>query len=734
MSKEKEKKDSAETIENKEAQEEEGASKIKAGKDRIKLYEKVLVEGGYISQEDYQEAIDYAEGDEDKFLDFLYSKQLTNNDLLGQAMAEYYGVQYADLNSHMPSAEQVAKIPEKIAKKHRTVLFSENKDSVTVASDKPIDEEMRQVMEQGFSPMEVKFAYSLTEDIDEVLMEYRKPLNTRFAKIIEEENKIAPEIIEEIIADSLVFRASDIHFEPRKKTVLVRFRVDGVLREAGKIPRKYHDNIVNRVKVQAKLRIDDHFSAQDGSMRFKQEDKETDLRISIVPTLNGEKIVMRVLAEYVKGFDLGALGLSEEHRKIFEKSSKKPFGMILVTGPTGSGKTTTLYALLRKLNKPEVNIMTIEDPVEYQITGINQIQANSKTNLTFSQGLRSIVRQDPDVILVGEIRDKETAEIAVNAALTGHLLFSTFHANDSATAIPRLLDMNVEPFLLSSTLEMVVAQRLVRKICESCKASVSVSKDELEKNYPQASPFFAEEKAALYKGKGCDRCNHSGFKGRSAIFEIIEVTDEMQDLILDNPSTNEIWKLARKQGAKSLYEDGIEKVKSGITTLAELERIAEAPSEEELEVSGPKVNTQKKEKQFSASEKADKEMKELPEKEKETSEKQIKGESFEGEKEKNEEKDKKTEEKTESQNKKKDYLSKLKNMKEEKREEKPGKAKKTANKQIEVKVPKKEDPIATTLKEEWERKESNSEKSNPEKPSKKVQVKNLNKEPDYDKK
>ena len=259
-------------------------------------------------------------------------------------------------------------------------------------------------------------------------------------------------------------------------------------------------------------------------------------------------------------------------------AAKKPFGMILVTGPTGSGKTTTLYALVKILNKIDVNIMTIEDPVEYKIMGINQIRVNTQTNLTFAKGLRSIVRQDPDIILVGEIRDKETAEISVNAALTGHLLLSTFHANDSATAIPRLLDMSVEPFLLASTLEVIIAQRLVRKICSNCRASKQVSIATIKKLLPEAEQYFVGKTINLYHGKGCEVCSGSGYKGRTAIFEIIQINKELKELILKNPSTNQIWEVARRYGSRSLFEDGIDKVKNGVTTINELLRVAEPPN------------------------------------------------------------------------------------------------------------------------------------------------------------
>jgi type II secretory ATPase GspE/PulE/Tfp pilus assembly ATPase PilB-like protein len=302
------------------------------------------------------------------------------------------------------------------------------------------------------------------------------------------------------------------------------------------------------------------------------------MRISILPTLNGEKVVIRLLSQYVRSFSFNDLGLSQHDQELLMKAINKPFGMILVTGPTGSGKTTSLYALLKLLNSPDVNITTIEDPVEYKMPGINQIQVNSQTNLTFAKGLRSIVRQDPDIILVGEIRDQETAETAVNAALTGHLLLSTFHANDAATAVPRLLDMDIEPFLLSSTLEVLIAQRLVRKICDQCRFSTSLSKEEVKKTIPaDVQKYFTGKHIVLYQGKGCASCGNTGFRGRTAIYEFIEVTPEIQELILQNPSTAQIWKIARKQGSVTLFEDGIEKVKNGITTLEELLRMAEPP-------------------------------------------------------------------------------------------------------------------------------------------------------------
>lgn len=520
---------------------------------------KILETGSYVSESDMKKAQDFAEKQNITLQESLFSLNIINNDLFGQAMAEFLNVPYSDLNSNQPSKEQILKIPEEIARKFSAVLFKEDKKTITIATDNPEQKGITETFKGIFKGRKIIVTYSLSEDIEVSFAHYRKTLETRFSKIIKEQGRVAPQILDEIIADALILNTSDIHIEPLANEVLVRFRVDGVIQEAGRIPKAYYENILNRIKVQAHLRTDEHFAAQDGAIRHENGENSADIRVSIVPVMDGEKVVMRILSKYVRGFMLSNLGLSESNEKILSDAAKKPFGMILVVGPTGSGKTTTLYSLIRILNRPQINIATIEDPVEYKVEGVNQIQVNNDTNLTFAQGLKSIVRQDPDIILVGEIRDNETVEIAVNAALTGHLLFSTFHANDAATAIPRLLDMEIEPFLLASTMELIIAQRLVRRICENCRYS------------------YVEKRQTLYKGKGCEACNHTGYKGRIAIFEFIQVTSQMQDLILHNPSSKQIWDLAKKQGSHTLYEDGMEKVKSGITTIEELKRVAAVP-------------------------------------------------------------------------------------------------------------------------------------------------------------
>ena len=545
--------------------------------DNVKVKE-ILLRGNYVTEGDIKKAEEYSQAHHSTLIDYLLSEGLINKDLIGQAVAEYFNVFYADINSNQPSREQVLRIPEEIAKKYRVVLFKDDLENTIIATDNPQQENLIPALLNILSKAYIEIAYSLPEDIDAAFINYHKALVTRFAKIIAGQKRIAPGIIDEIFADALAFRASDIHFEPQEDEIVIRFRIDGVLQEAGRISKEYYENILNRIKVQAHLRTDEHMAAQDGSIRYDKGGKITDLRVSIVPTLDGEKVVIRLLAEYVRGFTLNDLGLSLANQALINAASKKPFGMILAVGPTGAGKTTTLYGILKYLNRPEVNIATIEDPVEFKILGVNHIQVNLQTNLTFANGLRSIVRQDPDIILVGEIRDKETAELAVNAALTGHLMLSTLHANDAATAIPRLLDMEVEPFLLSSTLEIVIAQRLVRRICEKCRYSYTENIKNMENLFPQAKDFFLKKELTLYKGKGCDSCAGTGYKGRTAIFEIIYSTPELQDLILKNPSTRQIWELAYRQGAHSMFEDGIEKVNSGITTLEEVLRVSNPSS------------------------------------------------------------------------------------------------------------------------------------------------------------
>jgi type IV pilus assembly protein PilB len=568
----------------------------------------ILVAGNYISDEDVKRAEALVKVGGVSFVDALLRDGIVSNDIVGQALAESYKVPYSDLNSAAITADQIRKIPEEQAKSLHVVLFADGEKEVVVATDDPTKKELESELKKIFPGKKINITYSLTEDIDSMFVHYEKPLDTRFQKIIEEGGgRVAPEILEEIFDDAITYKASDIHFEPQAAIVVIRFRVDGVLHEAGRLPKEYYENVLNRIKVKSALRIDEHFAAQDGSLHYEHNGIAVDMRTSIIPIVEGEKVVLRVLGSYVQGLTFNDLGLNQKNQELLREAAEKPFGMILVVGPTGSGKTTTLYSLLKMLNTPDTNITTIEDPVEYKVQGLNQIQVNLATSLTFARGLRAIVRQDPDIILVGEIRDLETAEISVNAALTGHMLLSTFHANDAATAVPRLLDMGIEPFLLSSTMNLIIAQRLVRKICEHCKHSVIKTPADFDTPQLKDVAKYFKDNMTLYEGKKCEACGFTGYKGRTSIFELIKVTPELQELLVKRPSSQEIWTLARKEGAQSVFEDGVDKVKNGLTTIEELIRIAPPPdmllqedgrilAEKNVNTSKGKVDTKSKKK------------------------------------------------------------------------------------------------------------------------------------------
>ena len=373
-----------------------------------------------------------------------------------------------------------------------------------------------------------------------------------------------------IIARALESRASDIHVEPFDDELIVRYRIDGVLHNIETVPKKLQAAIISRIKIMAKLNIAERRLPQDGRIRIKVSNREIDLRISTIPILYGESVVMRILDKESIVIDLGQLGFPDDILLEFQKLIQKPHGIILVTGPTGSGKTTTLYGALDKINFPDKKIITVEDPVEYQLKGINQIQVKPQIGLNFANTLRHIMRQDPDVIMIGEIRDLETAEMAVQSALTGHLVLSTLHTNDAPSAITRLLDLGVESFLLSSTIRGILAQRLVRVICPYCK-----EKDDSATLPEDAISSIIDAQSELYRGKGCEKCAFTGYRGRSGIFELLVVNDDLRRLILKNADANELRQMAKKDGMKTILEDGIAKVRAGMTTLSEVFRVTQ---------------------------------------------------------------------------------------------------------------------------------------------------------------
>lgn len=537
---------------------------------------KVLVEQNYVSREEMEQAEAAAQNGNITLVDHLIKNNLITRTILGQAMSEQYHIGFLDIQPEEIPEEYTSFIPEPLAKKHRILVIDQEEERLTVATDDPEHIDSMQ-LQNIFRNNPYTLVYVLPGIIEKTLAHDHTEIGKRFLHIVNQGQEIAPSIIEELLEDAIASNASDVHFEPKEEEACIRFRIDGLLQEIACVEKEHYERVARVIKLRADLDTEVHKEPQDGTIRLVRDGSNVDLRVSIVPVLDGEKIVIRILSEYISSLSFQNLGLSKKDEQIIRKITRNPFGMILAVGPTGSGKTTTLYSILRLRNNTDTNIMTIEDPVEYKIKGVNHMQVNPKRDVTFARGLRSIVRQDPDVVLVGEIRDEETAEIAANAALTGHLVLSSFHANDAATAFPRLVDMGIEPFLLSSTLEMVVGQRLVRRICTSCRFSQEIPRKQLVNDIPDVKRYFEKQTVTLYEGKGCTECNDTGYKGRIGIFELIYSTPEIQDLVLQNPTSREVWELARGQGAHTLFEDGIEKVKAGVTTLEEVKRVAMPP-------------------------------------------------------------------------------------------------------------------------------------------------------------
>lgn len=383
------------------------------------------------------------------------------------------------------------------------------------------------------------------------------------------------QIVDDMMSYAYMARTSDIHLEPYEDRLVARMRIDGILNDIFVFPKSLHSGIVTRIKVLGGMRTDEHQAAQDGRFRMSIADpeKQFDVRVSIVPTYYGENAVLRLLAEQTTIDSLDDLALTDADRKKIRRAVQTPYGMILATGPTGSGKTTTLYTILKELNTREIQIITLEDPIEYSLEGVDQIQVNTRTGLTFATGLRSILRQDPNVIMVGEIRDEETASIAVNAALTGHKLLATLHTNDAATTLPRLLDMGVEPFLVASTVNVAMGQRLLRMICQHCKVARRITEGEfnaLKENIPAE---LLDDHHDFFQGKGCDVCHHSGYHGRMGIYEILEMNDFIREAVMRHADAGEIKKIAIKSGMTTLLEDGFRKAVAGLTTIEEILRV-----------------------------------------------------------------------------------------------------------------------------------------------------------------
>jgi type II secretory ATPase GspE/PulE/Tfp pilus assembly ATPase PilB-like protein len=550
----------------------------------------LLVRPGHIGEADFDMAVVDAEKASIPLEQVLVDRGMVTDEHLGQVIAECFHLRFVDLKKEKIDEEILHLIPELVARSKGVIAFARGESGVKVGMINPDDIEVKHFIEKRVG-QNVSIYFITKRDLQHALSLYKASIKDAFDQAMnqlkdvslsrEQRDEATIRVVDMIIQYGYDNKSSDIHIEPYRKKIVIRFRIDGVMHDVLDIPKQLTDTILTRIKILARMRTDEHRAAQDGKFRYSAENEEIDVRVSIVPVTGGENVVMRLLAAKSRQFDLTSLGLSDRDRERVNSAIKKPHGMILVTGPTGSGKTTTVYAVMKILNKREVHISTIEDPVEYDIEGISQIQVNTKTNLTFAKGLRAIVRQDPDIIMVGEIRDAETADIAVNSAMTGHLVLSTLHANDAATTLPRLLDMGVEPFLVASTVNVAIAQRLVRMICEKCRVSYTgtdeekkmIERDSRLKAYFDAKGHTNLSKTQLYKGAGCKTCGGTGYAGRIGVFEVLEMGESIKDLIMKRASSDQIMVQARKNGMTTMLEDGITKVLNGITTLQEVLRI-----------------------------------------------------------------------------------------------------------------------------------------------------------------
>jgi len=543
----------------------------------------LILKGKLISKSDLDETLAFADSTKTSLHEAIISKNLLTDEKIGRLTAEHLGVPFIVLSQQAIPEDVGRIIPEKVARRNNAFAFEKDKLSVKVAMSDPTNTSFLAFVNKKTGLKTVCY-YATEKDIETTIKLYKKLLQKVIDDLLKGDfQNEAPiiKILEELIRTAYDDKASDIHIEPEEDLSLVRFRIDGVLQDMVRFPRKLHDRIITRIKVLSNLRTDEHLSAQDGKMELALERENLDIRVSIIPIAEGEKVVMRLLSSKSREITLSDLGVNDEDLKKITNAFGKSYGMILSTGPTGSGKTTSIYAILKILNTRGKNITTIEDPVEYKIKGANQVQVNVKTNLTFANGLRSILRQDPNIIFVGEIRDSETAAIAVNAALTGHLVLSTLHTNDAATAIPRLIDMKVEPFLVASTVSVIIAQRLVRKICELCKEKVTYKYDDIVKHASKelVDKYLGKKaEVTIFQGKGCKICRSTGYSGRLGLFEVLEVTKNIRKLVSGKVDADIIETAAKEEGMRTMLDDGLEKVSKGMTTIEEVIRATKVES------------------------------------------------------------------------------------------------------------------------------------------------------------
>jgi type IV pilus assembly protein PilB len=560
----------------------------------------LLVKSGKITSDQLEEALSAQQAEGGRVGTHLVKMGFIDDDDLVEFLSQRYGVPAINLGEIEVDESIISIIPAEVARKYTILPVSKAGAKLTIAMVDPTnvfamddvkfmtgynvepvvasDSSLRGAIDQYYGSthsIELKKVMEDLRDNDDADLEVLEEEEDLDLEALEAESEEAPvvRLVNIIMTDAIKKGASDIHIEPYEKEFRVRYRVDGLLYEMMRPPLRLKEAITSRLKIMAKLDIAEKRLPQDGRIKIKTrvggQVKDLDFRVSVLPTIFGEKIVLRLLDKDNLMLDMTKLGFEAESLRVFEQAILKPFGMVLVTGPTGSGKTNTLYSALQRINTSETNIMTAEDPVEFNLVGVNQVQMKEQIGLNFAAALRSFLRQDPNIILVGEIRDFETAEVAIKAALTGHLVLSTLHTNDAPSSINRLMNMGIEPFLVASSVNLIAAQRLVRRICTSCKDPIDVPDQALiDVGYPQAEV----KSIKLFRGKGCERCNGTGFKGRVALYEVMDVDEDMRELILSGGSANELRQQALENGMISLRESGLQKIREGVTTVEEVIR------------------------------------------------------------------------------------------------------------------------------------------------------------------
>ena len=568
---------------------------------------KILVTNKIVAEDDLEKLEQEAKEKKQPLAIFLVGRKIVAEDKLAGLVSEFLQVPFVDLTSEKIPQDVLKIIPEPIARRHHVVAFRKKNNELDLAMTDPEDLQTREFVKKktGFL---IKPFLATDSGMDAALAQYHSNLKAEFEKILSSKKdvkaedkeggselvKMAQEIPVVRVVDTLleyaIFEgASDIHIEPQEKEVTVRYRIDGILHDVMTLPKVIQPALVARLKVLSNLKIDEHRLPQDGRFKIQTDQYNISFRVSTIPIFDGEKVVLRLLDESAKAVTFEELGFARSALEIIKRNLSRPHGMTLITGPTGSGKSTTLYTVLTMLNSKGVNISTIEDPVEYRILGVNQMQVNPKISLTFAIGLRALLRQDPNIIMIGEIRDKETAEEAVHAAMTGHIVLSTLHTNNAAGAVPRLLDIGVEPYLAASTLNTIVGQRLVRKICPDCKTEqkldekieeslardfdlealleVMKREDVIDKKIKRLSDL------EFFEGKGCDKCGSSGYRGRMGLYEVLDVTEPVQKLIVSQATTNQIQGQAVTEAMVLMWQDGFIKAHQGLTTINEILRV-----------------------------------------------------------------------------------------------------------------------------------------------------------------